>query len=69
MNYGEIDFIEPNERSKYKKERFDITPEEVADLEKLIRKSAKSIINLDFIRSTCDDKDCEYCKLAKVIGG
>jgi DNA helicase-2/ATP-dependent DNA helicase PcrA len=68
MNYGEIDFIEPNERGKYKKERFDITAKEVADLEVLIRKSAKAIINLFFIHSTCDDKDCEYCKLAKVIG-
>jgi len=69
MNYGEIDFIEPNERGIYKKERFSITKEEAKDLEVLIRESAKSIVNLDFVDNICKDKDCAYCKLARVVRG
>lgn len=67
MNSGVIDFIEPNERGKYKKEQFIISDDEVKGLEELIRDCADSIVGLKFIDKKCDNKDCEYCKLSKVI--
>ncbi len=67
MKYGEIDFIEPNERGIYKKERFEIDGLEVAQLVLQIEKVATEIIELKFLNSTCDDKDCEYCKLGKIL--
>lgn len=41
--------------------------DEVKELEEVIRKCANSIIDLEFIDKTCDDKDCKYCNLARVI--
>lgn len=67
MKYGEIDFVEPNNTGNYKKERFDITKEEVEELEELIIKIAKSVMELDFTDQGCGKKDCEYCRLARVI--
>ena len=67
MNSGVIDFIEPNERGKYKKEQFIISTEEVKELEELIKDCANSIVNLKFINKNCNKKDCEYCRLANVI--
>src|SRR3989344_3494137 len=68
MKYGEIDFVEPNDRGIYKKERFDISDDEVEALKKLIISTAKSILKMSFLNSFCDDKECQYCKLGKVLG-
>jgi DNA helicase-2/ATP-dependent DNA helicase PcrA len=56
----EIDFVEPNEKGEFKKEKFSITTEEVENLKSLIRDSVKSIRNLDFARTT-DTKTCDNC--------
>lgn len=69
MNSGVIDFVEPNERSKYKKEQFIISADEIKELEELIRECADSIVSLKFSKKTCNNKDCEYCRLARVIAG
>lgn len=68
MKYGAIDFVEPNPRGIYKKERFEIKDEEVDELKKLILKTAKSILDMSFLNSVCDDHDCEYCRLGGVVG-
>ena len=67
MKYGEIDFIAPNEKRKYKKERFEIDLEEVEKLKTEIRRVSLEIMNLDFINSNCSNKDCEYCRLGKML--
>lgn len=67
MQSAEIDFIEPNEKGDYKKESFTITDEEVAELTELIKKTADEILNLKFWNKTCEDKDCEYCALRKMM--
>lgn len=56
----EIDFVEPNEKGEFKKEKFSITEEEVDALKTLIKDSVKSIHNLDFSRTT-DLKTCDTC--------
>ena len=67
MKAGEINFIEPDSKGNYKKELFDINPEEMVALEKQIKAVAKEILSLSFWDKTCDDPDCEYCKLRKMI--
>ncbi len=67
MISGEIDFIEPDTKGNYKKEKFEIKKEEVNELEEQINKVAKEIINLDFWDRLCDDAKCEYCNMRKIM--
>ena len=67
MVSGEIDFIEPDDRKKYHKEKFEITTEQVEKLKGVILQVANDIISLSFFGKTCDDKKCEYCKLATIL--
>ena len=63
MKSGELDFTEPDEKMRYKKERFEITDEEVEELKKVVGRVASEIAELEFWDKTCDEKDCEYCLL------
>ena len=56
----EIDFVEPNEKGEFKKEKFSITTEEVENLKALIKTSVSSIRAFDFARTT-DMKICDTC--------
>ncbi len=67
MISGEIDFIEPNASGKYKKESFTVSIEEVKDLEELIKRVAKEIINLEFWDKKCVDPKCEFCALRQMM--
>ena len=67
MVSGEIDFVEPNQRGKYKKEKFVIEKEEVGELERLIIRTAHEIIAFDFWEKQCDDNDCQWCALRTSI--
>jgi len=67
MQSGELDFTEPDEKMRYKKERFEITDGEVEELKKLIAKVATEILNLEFWDKTCGEKDCEYCVLRELL--
>lgn len=69
MDEGVIEFIEPNDKGAYVSEAFQVTPDEVADLEKLILKVAGEIRELSFIDRTCDDPDCPYCRLKSFMVG
>ena len=63
MVRGDIDFIEPDDKGRYRKESFDITDEEVAELKSVIAKAAGEIISLSFWNERCGKNDCEYCAL------
>jgi DNA helicase-2/ATP-dependent DNA helicase PcrA len=67
MRTGELDFIEPDDKGDYRKERFDITPEDEQTVLNLISQTAKSIARLEFWDKKCDDKDCEYCALREIM--
>jgi len=60
MVEGEMDFVEPNQRGKFRKERFEISKEEVNELKKLIRKTMKKIRDLEF-GCTKNHKECQWC--------
>ncbi len=63
MVSAEIDFIEPTDTGKYKKEKFEVTESDVEKLIELIKTVSKEIINVEFWDKGCGEKDCEYCKL------
>ncbi len=63
MLSGELDFIEPDNKGKFTKERFEVNDKEVEDLINLLKEKAGEIHNLSFWNKKCEDKECEYCKL------
>lgn len=67
MREGVIDFMEPNDKGGYKKEAFEVTKDNVLELEELIKKISEEIVSLSFWDKRCDDKDCEYCKLRELM--
>ena len=67
MRAGEIDFVEPDDRGNYKKERFEITAEQVRELESDIQRVAQEIMTFSFWDDECDDATCEYCELARYL--
>ena len=67
MTSGEIDFVEPDVKGRYKKERFLIDTAEVDELEAEIIAVSSDILSLSFWNNRCDEKDCEYCRLRNMI--
>ena len=63
MQSGVIDFVEPNDSGKYKREQFEITNQEVDNLEEQIKSVADEILNLKFWTKNCAKKDCQWCSL------
>lgn len=68
MVSGDIDFVEPNASGKYKRESFLVTPDEVSELEELIKKVAGEIVELKFWDKRCEDLKCEFCALREMLG-
>ena len=67
MVSGETDFIEPDDRGKYRREKFEVSDREIEELKKTIAQTASEILSLSFFGTTCDDKNCEYCKLGALV--
>lgn len=67
MISGEIDFIEPDEKGLYKKEKFTISDEELELLQEDILRVSNEIRNGLFWDKRCEEKDCEYCALREMM--
>ena len=65
---GSIDFVQPTESGKFKKEYFEISDEDVQELEKEINRISGEILELIFWEDRCNTPDCEYCRLRDYIG-
>jgi len=64
MTSGEIDFVEPEKKTgKFYKERFEISDEDVGQLEYKIQDVTAEILSFSFWDKRCEDQNCEYCKL------
>jgi DNA helicase-2/ATP-dependent DNA helicase PcrA len=62
---GEVDFIKPNPRGKYKKEVFQFEEEELAKLKDLIKATYDQMLSLDFSK-TDDLYECSKCEFRDV---
>jgi DNA helicase II / ATP-dependent DNA helicase PcrA len=67
MVSGDIDFIEPDERGRYRKEQFAITPAEVEEVTALTLSMAEDVLSLAFWDRRCDDATCEFCALREMM--
>jgi len=63
MVSGQIDFVEPDMKGNYKKEKFEITDQEKADLIDDIKDVSKEILELSFWNQKCKNKTCEFCEI------
>jgi DNA helicase-2/ATP-dependent DNA helicase PcrA len=67
MKYGEIDFVQPDERGRFHRERFEIPDEEVQQLEEDIFVMADDVLNLKFWNRECGDGECEWCRVRREL--
>ncbi|HEY4493062.1 MAG TPA: ATP-dependent DNA helicase [Candidatus Paceibacterota bacterium] len=67
MLTGEIDFVEPNSSGNYKKEKFEISEEKVAELTQKIAEVSNNIVTLSFWQERCKEKNCRWCALRDVM--
>lgn len=68
MGLGRIDFVEPDEKGRWRSEEFEISQEEVSSLKDTITKVAEDIRSLSFWDKRCQDEKCEFCALANRLG-
>jgi len=66
MEKGILDFVEPSNKKLIRRE-FLISKEEIDNLEIEVKKVSNEILNLTFWNKFCDDKDCQFCKLRKMM--
>lgn len=64
---GEIDFIEPDKKGEYHREKFLLSNEDVVMLKEEICSTASKILDLSFWNERCKKKDCSYCELADMM--
>ncbi|MDZ4284328.1 MAG: PD-(D/E)XK nuclease family protein, partial [Patescibacteria group bacterium] len=69
MHAGEIDFVEPDARGRYHRERFEISGEDVMALAAEIERVVRDIWSLSFWERRCEERGCEYCALRELMGG
>jgi DNA helicase II / ATP-dependent DNA helicase PcrA len=67
MMSGDIDFLEPDDKGRYHKENFVVSEEDRTEVRRLIEETAGKIRELSFWNEACDEKDCEFCGLRKMM--
>ena len=65
---GVIDFVEPDEKNRFKSERFDLSEEESGNLLTTLQSVANQIYEISFWNKTCGKKGCEWCELRQIMG-
>ena len=66
---GVIDFVEPDEKGRLAREVFSVKDDDVLDLKKVLEKVIEEIKGLSFWDKTCENKECEYCRLRNTSFG
>ena len=68
-----IDFVEPADLStklgagKYKREVFEIKPEDEQNLRETLNQVAQEVISGEFLNKACGLPDCPGCKLWRMM--
>ena len=63
MVSGELDFVEPDSKGVFHKEKFLMEKNEVDELKEKVLQISDKILNFSFQNEKCGDRNCEYCKL------
>jgi DNA helicase-2/ATP-dependent DNA helicase PcrA len=64
---GEINFVEPTETGNYRHEQFALENDSVEKLSEEIKRVTEEIRSLAFWNTFCDDKDCGYCAVRRMM--
>ena len=60
----EFDFIEPDKKKQYKKEKLVISPADITTVTQQIKSTWQKIQDREFYIG-CGDKDCHWCSFVK----
>ncbi len=64
---GVLTFLNPDEEGRVLSETFALTQADKNEIEATLREVLTSIYSFDFFDKSCDEKQCEYCKLSRTI--
>jgi len=64
---GVIDFVEPDDKNKYRSEEFDLKEEDVVELLNTLESVTGQIYDFTFWNEFCGKKNCEWCELRKMM--
>ena len=67
MQSAEIDFLKADKQGRYRREKFEITNDELSALKEIIRQMIDEVVNLKFWDKTCGEVDCPFCKLRSMM--
>ncbi len=62
-----VDFVEPSESGKFKREAFEIPPADEATVRELLDRVAGEIVSGEFVKRGCGEKDCLGCRLSRMM--
>ncbi|MGM0482284.1 MAG: ATP-dependent DNA helicase [Patescibacteria group bacterium] len=67
MSEGVIDFVEPDQSGKYKREAFFVNDDEVAELKDIIKRMTEEVLSASFWDKGCEEPECPYCEIRKKV--
>jgi len=62
-------FVSPDEKGRCPTASISITADDIRTLEEEIQALINSVWSGTFLDTTCDDTDCAWCRLQKLVGG
>jgi DNA helicase-2/ATP-dependent DNA helicase PcrA len=68
MHSAEIDFIEPDTKGVYHREKFQISSDDMKKVRDILTQASREVYLGEFWNKRCDDTQCQYCKLRDMIG-
>jgi DNA helicase-2/ATP-dependent DNA helicase PcrA len=64
---GIIEFVEPDNKGRFKQENFDLKFEKLDNLKKEIDVLITEVTSLGFIENKCGDRECEFCSMGEIL--
>lgn len=63
MHEGVIEFVEPDDAGRIRRESFEMAESDIQELEAAIRAVSHDILGLSFWNARCDQEECSWCRL------
>ncbi len=67
MKMGVLDFVQADSKGIFHRETFEISNEEMIQLQEQVHEAARDILSLGFWNRFCDDTECQWCALRKSL--